>query len=396
MTERLYYNNPGLVEFDAVILSTESKADSWITTLDRSAFYPTSGGQSADRGELGASRIVDVVESDAGEVLHLTPTSPGTVGERVRGVVNEERRWKHRQMHTAQHIVSQVAIRLFNMETVSVHLGDDYGAVEFESGELKPDDLARLELEVNQVIRGNARVEILNVSPEDVSSLPLRKTPSRSGAIRVIKIGDLDWSACGGTHCDSSAQVGMVKLIGAEKMRGHTLLKFLSGAQTIADYASRFEITDRLSKLYSCSVADLPAKYDKLVEENKQLRKDLTSALQRLIPIRAGQLAASADRSHTWPMVIATIAVGEADVASQLATQIANEISGLAALVCSDKLYLATPTGGSLHAGNIAKALSTTLGIRGGGSAAAAQIGGIAKIEMTVLSDALLEAMKSA
>ncbi len=396
MTERLYYTDPALIEFDATIVDTRDEGDRFVTKLDRSAFYPTSGGQLSDRGTLGDSSILDVQESDDGEVLHYSQTSPGVVGQTVKGLVDNERRWRNRQMHTAQHIVSQTAVRLFDAETVSVHLGDEYGAVELDCAELPPDQIDKLEARVNQIIRDNARVDILFVTTEEAKSLPVRKFPSREGNIRVIRIGEYDWSACGGTHCHNTAEVGLVKFVGVEKMRGRTLLRFLSGAQAIADYRNRFDVTDRLSKQQSCAVTDLAGKFDKLQEENRQLRKDVTALLRELTPQKAEKLVATAEQFGTIPTVIGQVHPSEQEIAGTLASEVAGRIGGVAILACNDKWLLATDTNSGQHAGNIAKSLSARFGLRGGGSATAAQIGGTAQIDIDQLKAAVREILAGA
>jgi alanyl-tRNA synthetase len=396
MTERLYYTDPTIVEFDASIVAERRDGDRLITLLDRSAFYPSSGGQLFDKGTLNDSEVLEVCEDESGEVLHFTQEQIGPVGTRVRGAVDRLRRWKNRQMHTAQHIVSQTAIRLFGTETVSVHLGDDYAAVELDTAELSAAESNRIESQTNDLISSNLDVEILFVTPEQASRIPLRKVPERSGVIRVIKIGEYDWSACGGTHCCRTGEVGLIKVTGVDKMRGRTLLKFLTGVQAMADYQLRFDVTDRLSRSQSCGVGDLPDKCDKLVGESKQLRKALSAALKELIPVRASRMAQAADKSGRFPLLVESISDSEAETAAPLAAEIALQISGLSVIVCGDKCQIAVAQNGDGDAGAIAKELAARFSLRGGGSPRAAQIGGIAGIGIEPLRSAIREIINRA
>lgn len=396
MTERLYYTDPALVEFDATIVDTRAEGDRFVTRLNRSAFYPTSGGQLSDRGTLGESSVLDVQENEDGDVLHFSRTSPGVIGQTVKGLIDSERRWQNRQMHTAQHIVSQTAIRLFDAETVSVHLGDEYGAVELDCAELLPNQIEQLEERVNQILRDNAPVDILFVTTDEAKSLPLRKLPTREGRIRIIQIGDYDWSACGGTHCNSTAEVGLVKFVGVEKMRGRTLLRFLSGAQALADYKLRYDVTDQLSKQESCAVVDLAGKFVKLQEENKQLRKDVTALSRELIPQKVQKLVDTAERVGTVSIVIGHVHPSELEIAGWLATEVAGRISGVAILLCGDKWIIAVDSKSGQHAGNIARSLCAKFTLRGGGSATAAQIGGTGQISIDQLKAAVREILAGA
>ncbi len=377
MTERLYYTDPTILEFDTTIVRETQDSGRVLTFCDRSAFYPTSGGQLFDLGTLNDVQVVDVVEDDSGEVAHITDGSVGTVGSRVKGRVDAARRWKNRQMHTAQHILSQSFIRLFGLETVSVHLGEEYATVELETSELSDAQRTKVELHANEIVAANLKVDILFVSPIEAAAMPLRKVPEREGTIRVIKIGEYDWSACGGTHCCNTAEVGLIKIIGIERMRGKVLVKFLSGVLAIADYRNRFEATDRPSRLLSCGVSDLEANIKKLVDENKSLRRDVAVQNRELIPVRASKLAIASDRSGKIPLLVVAISDGESEMAGGLAVEVALQIGGLAAICSGGKFHFATSETSGLNAGNIAKEFAVKMSLRGGGGPRAAQIGGV-------------------
>ena len=373
-TERLYYTDPTLVEFEGRIIHTCREGGQFKTALDRSAFYPTSGGQSCDTGSLAGLAVIDVVESEDGDVIHVTAAEPGVVGARVRGLIDQSRRWRNRQMHTAQHILSQTFIKLLGIETVSVHLGEEYGAIELSTAEIDSKQIEQAELLAAEIIAANMPVDTRLLLPEEAAGLPLRKAPDREGLIRVIQIGEFDWSACGGTHCSRTAEVGVLKIIGVEKTRGRVLVRFLSGVQAIADYQQRFCATDQLSRTLSCGIPDLAPRIDKLQAENKELRKQTVELLKELTPVRAEALAGRAERFGRVPVLIDVYS--DVDTAPQLAKEVAGRIHGLAVFIADDKVLIAVSDDAGLHAGNIAKEFASRAGLRGGGGPKAAQVGG--------------------
>jgi len=376
MTERLYYTDPALTSFEATIVVVREKSDAIEVLLDRSAFYPTSGGQLADRGHLNEIEVADVREADDGSVVHVVSQVPGKVGDRVAGQVDVARRTRHRQQHTAQHILSQALIRLFDAETVSVHLGEAYGAVELPIESLNDQQLAQAETEANRVVQANLPVTIHLVSPEEARALPLRRVPERQGFIRIIQIGELDYSACGGTHCHSTAEVGLVKILSATKQRGNLLVTVLAGVQAVADYRARFAVSEQLARDLTCHYSDLPDKLDKLIAEHKAQRRQIRALQKELLPVRASQLAEEAERVGQHPFVGAAVSDLEPKTAGALAQQIVQMTGGIVLFQVENRLLVATADGHSPNAKEIVAALCEATGLRGGGSPAAAQIGG--------------------
>jgi alanyl-tRNA synthetase len=377
MTDRLYYTDMSLLEFEASIVAGGQTDAGYFTILDKTAFYPTSGGQLHDTGTLNGIAIFDVIEDDAGDVRHITNTPVGDVGDIVHGRIDKDRRRRHRQLHTAQHILSQVFIRLFNAQTVSVHLGEDYGAVELDASQVSAEQSARAEQTANEIIQENHPVEGLLVSSDQAATLPLRKVPTRQGTIRVIRIDDFDWSACGGTHCTSTAEVGMLKIVGLEKMRGRPLIKFLAGAQAFEDYCKRLTITDELSRRFTCHVNGLIEKVNKLVAENEAKRKEIALLQKELSPVWVDRLAAEAETCGRHQLVCQKVELFDGRSAGQIASLVAERTGGITVLVAGDLLIVAVASGSGLHAGRIAKQLCELTGLKGGGSAGLAQIGGV-------------------
>ncbi len=382
MTERLYYRDSSLLEFDATIVGRGGHEGKSYTVLDRSAFYPTSGGQLHDTGTLNGVAVVDVIEKGSGEVWHLSHEPVGRSGDTVRGSVDKKRRQEHRQMHTAQHILSQAFIRLYGYQTVSVHLGRKYAAVELDTKKLTSEEIYSAEKMAQEIIEANLPIEILFVKEDEADRLPLRKVPTRTGPLRVIRIGDFDWSACGGTHCNNSAEVGMLKTIGGERIRGHWLVKFLVGRQAYDDYHDRFKVTNQLSQQFTCHFNDLVEKVNKLTTEQNNMRKELARLHKELLPVWAERLAAQAQPYGDSHLVCQEMDICNDRSAGQLAELVAARVGGLAMLLVSKRLYLAVSSESGLDAGGLARRFCEATGLKGGGSSTLAQIGGAAKERM--------------
>ncbi|MCK4301898.1 MAG: alanyl-tRNA editing protein, partial [candidate division Zixibacteria bacterium] len=212
MTDRLYYRDSSVLSFEGTIVECGEHEGRWYTILDRSAFYPTSGGQQHDLGCLGDVDIVDVVEGEDAAVRHISNKPVGDVGDTVSGEIDRERRRRHQQQHTAQHILSQALVRLWGFDTLSVHLGEDYGTIEFAAAEITAEQLELVESFCNDVITRNLPVTISFVEDADLADVGLRRPTARTGKIRVVSVGDIDVSACGGTHCSATGEVALLKI----------------------------------------------------------------------------------------------------------------------------------------------------------------------------------------
>lgn len=389
MTERLYYRDPALLSFEAVVMRVEPSGELFHVFLDRSAFYPSSGGQLYDTGTLGGTAVIEVLETPDGDVAHVLATTVPT-GARIKGEVDAARRRRHSRQHTAQHILSAVLTKLYVCETVSVHLGDDYGTVELDSAVLSDDQLKKVQQECTGIIDSNCDIEIVFAEGEEITSLPLRKPPSREGTIRVIRIGEVDWSACGGTHCRTTAEVGVIRLVGQEKLRGHAVIKFLAGEQALDDYALRADVTDKLAVNFTCNVRDLPGKIEKLTNENKELRRSLAMLQQEVIPVRAQTIAARANIFGKWKIAMETMNGLDGTMAGKLAGAVADEIGGLALLMVDGRLIIAVSATTSLKAGQLARLLAERTGLKGGGSDHVAQLGGAQESRLTEYRDLII------
>ncbi len=280
MTDRLYYTDARLDRFTAVV--RDIAGDGLRVYLDRTAFYPTSGGQPHDLGTLGGVAVVDVIDEED-RIAHLLAEPIGVpVGAMLVGQVDMERRFDHMQQHTGQHLLSAMLADEYGWPTVSVHFGDETNTVDVQCAEFDPSLLGALEHRVNALIVQNRPV---TVSFEDAATAEgLRKSSDRDGELRIVTIEGIDRSACGGTHVDRTGEVGSMLLRRAEKTKGNTRIEFVCGHRAVARARADAELLARASRSLSAAPHDLPTLVEQLLQrltEGDRERKRLAADLAR-------------------------------------------------------------------------------------------------------------------
>lgn len=279
MTVRLYYTDGDLRAFDATII--ERTDDGRRLYLDRSAFYPTSGGQPHDLGTLGGIGVADVVDEDE-RVAHVL-AKPYTGGNAVHGVIDWPRRWDYMQQHTGQHLLSGAFEELFQWPTVSVHFGDALCTLELGTPAISPNQLRRAESRANALVTENRPV---TVTYEDAAAVAtrLRKPTGREGTLRIVTIEGLDVSACGGTHVRATGEIGTILLRRVEKMRDNARVEFLCGARAV--HRARMDY-DALSDIAACLSAGVD-EVAPLVQAQADEVKARAGAFKKLVEEVAG------------------------------------------------------------------------------------------------------------
>lgn len=315
MTEALYYQNPYQTEFDARIVATETAEGGggderggargnggrggpagriWVE-LDRTCFYPEGGGQPADRGQLNDIPVLDVQKRD-GRILHLVDAVPAAAGATVHGRLDEAMRRDYMQQHTGQHIISAVMIEVGGYETISVHQGEEYTTVDFDAADIPPEDLERAEERANAVVGENRPVTTFQAESGQAAELGLRRPPKFEGRIRIVEVEGTDRVACGGVHCTRTGEVGIVKLIGTETIRGNVRTVWKIGDRALADYRLKTEVCTTLVDAFSAKVPELPERAAKLEENLRQAEYDIGRLQKRLAAqIAKGLVAADGD-----------------------------------------------------------------------------------------------------
>ena len=257
MTERLYYDNAYLTEFSAVVTACEPCEGGFAVHLNRSAFYPTSGGQPYDEGTIGDAVIRDVsVEAD-GDVVHVVDRAL-TAGSEVFCKINWERRFDHMQQHAGDHMLAGCLYRTFRGHTIGLHIGhaDSSIDVEFPDGRthLTAEEIDALEDMVNGIIQKDVPIKCWFPDKEELASLPLRKAPTVDSHIRVVQIGDDEFCACGGTHPSTSGQVGLFKLTDVRPSRGKIRFTFVAGMRAVRLFRAQMKAFDKVNALLSSDI----------------------------------------------------------------------------------------------------------------------------------------------
>ena len=235
VTEKLYYSDAYLREFEATVLSCEPAKKDWIVTLDRTAFYPEGGGQPADHGTLGGVAVTDVHEKD-GVVLHTCSASL-EVGSQVHGVIDWERRFDHMQQHSGEHIVSGMLCETFHCDNVGFHMGVDVVTIDYNA-EMTWEDVLSIEERANRYLWEDHHFVVTYPTAEELETLEYRSKKELTGQVRIASFPGADTCACCGTHVDQSGEVGLVKFLSCQKFRSGVRLELLCGKRAL-DYLSR-------------------------------------------------------------------------------------------------------------------------------------------------------------
>jgi alanyl-tRNA synthetase len=398
MTERLYYRDSFLYEFEAEVLDliSASSSDSRLAViLDRTAFYPTSGGQVFDTGwilpnERGDAsnrlRVAEVTERDDGDILHLLEnTAPIQRGSRVHGLIDADRRRDHMQQHSGQHVLSAAFVRLFNLPTVSFHMGVESCSIDLDTKTLTTAQVESAEALANDVVAGNRTVSIRFVSQEEARGLGLRKIPPvERDQLRLIEVHDFDLTACGGTHVSATGEIGCILLRKTEKTRQGWRVEFVCGKRAVATARRDYSVLVESGGLLSSHIHDIPHQVHKLQDESRASRKSREQLLEELADLYASRLLAETPASGGRKMIVRTFPDRDLAFIKLLAQRLTRRSPGVITFLGSTcdqaALVFAQSPGQPFDMGALMKETLARLGGHGGGSKDMAQ-GGPTQIE---------------
>jgi alanyl-tRNA synthetase len=292
MTKRLYFEDPYRTEFEARVLDRRPAGGRPALVLDQTCFYPESGGQPFDLGSLNGVEVVEVVE-DAEAILHVLKSQ--VEADAVKGRIEWKRRFDHMQQHTGQHILSQAFVEVLKGETKSFHLGGDSSTLEIGIGTVSDESLERVEGRANQVVFEDRPVKTRFVPPDRIAEVPLRRPPKVEGVIRVVEVEGFDWSACGGTHVGRTGEIGLIKVIGWERIRGNLRFSFVCGARALAEFQARNRVVRDLAGKFNIQAGDVPVFVERLGAEAKESKRRLKKLEETLAGYEAGEFVAKAE-----------------------------------------------------------------------------------------------------
>jgi len=369
MTERLYYTDSYLQEFRAQVVDVAGHGH--LVYLDRSAFYPASGGQPFDTGWIAGIPVLEVSE-DGDRIAHRTAL-PGAVGE-VDCRIDWPRRFDHMQQHSGQHLLSAVFAELLGIQTVSFHLGAESSTIDLGTASLDPASVQEVERRTNEAIFENRPI---SVSFEQASeSVGLRKLSEREGTLRIISIEGIDRSACGGTHLRSSGEIGAILIRKLDKVRNSVRVEFLCGGRAVRRARADFEALSSIAQMFSAPLGDTPALVAAQLESSRAADKQRRKLKAELAEYQGRELyAATAPDATGMRRVVRRLPSGTLDdlrdVAQSFTAQPKAAFIGI--IEQPPSMLLAVSADSGVDAG---KALETALAGaagRGGGNARIAQ-----------------------
>jgi len=396
MTHRLYYDSSDLLEFESCVeevVPPSPEQPRLGIILQATAFYPASGGQVHDTGWLSAKSddgssqdplpVLEVAETEEGKIVHYleAPAPPLAAGATVHGRIDRERRRDHMQQHSGQHVLSAAFAGLYEMPTVSFHMGEDYCSIDLATESLTAEQLAATEKRANEIVFENRPVSIRFVSREEATKLGLRKLPpAERDQLRLIEIADFDLSACGGTHVGATGPIGSILLRKTEKVRQGIRVEFVCGDRAVRAARRDYATLTEAAALFSSQLGDVPEMIRKSFEDGKQLRRQREEALDQLAEAMAA--AAISEHPDESGRIVVTRIFTDHDIsfAKLFAQKVTRTGKPTVALVASKVtppgLVFAQTPGGAADMGALLKQVLTSVGGRGGGSRDFAQ-GGI-------------------
>jgi len=403
-TEKLYYHDAYLRTFTAHVVAVRTLNDHTAVALDRTAFYPTGGGQPNDTGSLAGLRVIDALAEDdlvwhvlqagqagaskagasnagAPDAGALDPAALSGAAE-VTGVLDWERRFDHMQQHTGQHVLSEAFIQFGNAHTVAFHLGSGAVTIDLDRSDLTHADLAAVEAAANAVIDRALPVKAAFVTNAELAKLPLRKQPAVAGAVRIVEVAGYDWSACGGTHLVNTAQIGLIKIIASERRGAELRIAFLCGGRARADYARLQGLAEGLVARFTTGQDEALGAVDRLVEEAKAIRKDLAALEGEWAESTAAAWWAEALPIGAWRVVsrVVEYPVERARRVAQVLKARPGTLIFLGVRAERPQLLFGRADDVTLNAGELLKAAAAAGGGRGGGRPEWAQ-GGVPSAE---------------
>lgn len=395
MTDRLYYRDSFLHEFEGEITEVVPVAEingRHGVYLDRTAFYPTSGGQVYDTGWMLPSegseklRVAEVAESEDGRVVHYIEADKAPVrGTRVRGVIDPARRRDHMQQHSGQHVLSAAFVRLFNLPTVSFHMGDEACSIDLDTPTLTAGQVEEAEALANEIVQENRPVEIKFVTQGAAQELGLRKPPrTDKDELRLVDIRDFDLSACGGTHVQNTGQIGCILLRKTERVRQGWRVEFVCGQRAVATARHDFTTLSEAAGLFSGHIWDVPQQVRKSLEDVKLATKASERLLDELAELQAARLLAEVAPVNGRKVIARVYPDRDLVFIRLMAQKLTRQESSVVALLASTSsqvsLVFAQSKGMSFDVGVLLKEILGKLGGRGGGTKDMAQ-GGAPKAE---------------
>ncbi len=331
ITDRLYYRDSLVTAFDATVVEAGDDHGRSFVVLDRTAFYPTSGGQPFDTGTLGGTRVLDVVDRDDGAIAHVVEQAMAA-GTAVHGEVDWPRRLDHMQQHTGQHVLSAAFDRLFGVRTTSFHLGAETSTIDL-AREVTPAEIERAEQAANAVVWDDRPVVVRFATAEEAAALPLRKEPTRTGPLRLIEVPDFDLSACGGTHVARTGTIGLIAVAGWERFKGASRIGFVCGGRALASHRALRDVVIAATRVLSVAPAEIAPSIERLRADARDQGRTLRQLQEEVAAARAAGMRAAAETLGGVRVVLQEVTGWDAAALKSLALAVVAEPGFVVVLV---------------------------------------------------------------
>ncbi len=375
-----------MLDFDSSVIEVLTLPDGRQgVVLDQTYFYPTGGGQEHDTGLLGSARVMDVFkDEERSRLVHVVEgeVKPGP----IQAHIDAERRLRHMQHHTAQHLLTQCLLRQTGCETVSANInGYSPSTLDIVATQISKPDLESAEQQANRVIYENRMVKTYFVSPQELQSIPLRRPPKVTENIRIVEIDGYDYSPCGGTHVIHTGSIGLVKVLKAERQNDKMRIYFIAGLQALDVFSKMYDTFSSLANRMSIGWQDIPEVLSKQENQLSMLQKELQSLKQASLRYEAHELAEMAE-DHTGIRLVRQCfenrPLAELRVMAEALKQLPDLVSYLASYD-GQKLSLIVTCGAATgkDARRLLASQLTAIQGRGGGDASLAQGGGVVSVE---------------
>ena len=358
VTEKLYYSDAYLREFEATVLSCQQGKAGYLVTLDRTAFYPEGGGQPADHGTLGGVSVTDVHEKD-GVIAH-TCAAPLDVGSAVHGEIDWARRFDHMQQHSGEHIVSGMLCATFRCDNVGFHMGADVVTIDYNA-DMTWDDVLAIEAKANQYLWENHHFVVTYPTAEELETLDYRSKKELSGQVRIASFPGADTCACCGTHVERSGEVGLVKFLSCQKFRSGVRLELVCGQRALNLLSRNWEQNHAIGQTLS-------VKGEKTYAAVQRLQAELSDAKARAAALEEESFQRTAEEYAGRGNVLLIVPPLQGDGVRRLCDAVSQRCGGRCAVFSGeDENYKYA----IIHAGHdirqLVKDLNTALSGRGGG-----------------------------
>jgi len=365
-----YWEDGRKLQFDGIVAATAETERGLVVRFEKTYFYPECGGQLADGGTVAGTAILDAQQDDAGPYVLLPPGSSADVGQHLLCVVDAERRGRHTQLHSAQHILSRL-LDDSGIRTLSFHMTEEEASIEIEATAVSDSVLMEVEDAVQRAIWRCLPVETLFVDAADIAAYDVRKVPELAdGPLRLVRIGDLDTNPCGGTHVASTGEIGAFAIVRTDKVRGNTRLYFVAGRTATGHYRRNDAVLRDIEQQLTCGLGDISASVSRL----QQRDHDAARQVKGLLAMAADELSHRAlDEIASHGVAVIVLDWVPTELARLVAAKLTSAPGPLCVLIypgggTDGQFVCSVPTGREALLATFSARMKETFGARSGGA----------------------------